>query len=177
MKKILIALVAVLALGFTSQTAKAQTLKIVHIDYIKVIDSIPSMVDADKQIRAFLDKGQKTILEMETALDADYQAYILEKPTLSQIMQELREKQLMEQSQLIDYKKQSLENDLQILNERLYGPIEKSLEKAIEIVAQKYKVTYVLEKSQVMYVDPAGLDLTKEVRVELVRLEFERTGK
>ena len=78
---------------------------------------------------------------------------------------------------MIEYKQQSLQQDLEILNDRLYGPIEDNLVKAIEIVAARHKVTYMLEKSNMLYVDPAGgLDLTNEVRIELVRLEKERTG-
>ena len=179
MKRIMILILAVVAFGFTEFTAQAQPpVKFAHIDYMKVVDSIPSMIAADADIKAFLEMGQKTIADMEKAYEEAVSAYELEKPALSQIMRELREKQLYEQFQLIEYKKQSLENDLQILNERLYAPIEKSLEKAIEIVAQRHKITYMLEKSQVLYTDPAGgLDLTNEVRTELVRLENERAAQ
>ncbi|MBK9190054.1 MAG: hypothetical protein IPM77_00380 [Crocinitomicaceae bacterium] len=72
----------------------------------------------------FLKQGEKTIVEMETALQNDYDTYMSEKETLSDVMQELREKQLMEQQQIIELKKQSLQQDLEILNDRLYKPIE-----------------------------------------------------
>lgn len=175
MRKIITVILALVAFGFTAQGQPP--VKFAHIDYIEVVDSIPSMMAADADIKAFLEMGQKTIDDMTKAYQAEEDKYILEKPTLSTIMIELREKQLGEQFQLIQYKQQSLEQDLQILNERLYGPIEKNLEKAIEIVAQRHKVTYMLEKSQMLYTDPSGgLDLTKEVRIELVRLEGERTA-
>ena len=177
LKSTVIALFSLFAIGFFSNSAQSQTPKFAHIDYLKVVDSIPSMMAADKEIQGFLDAGQKTILEMEQALDDEYNKYLTEKPTLSTVMQELREKQLMEQQQMLEYKKQSLQQDLEILNQRLYGPIEENLKKAIEIVALRYKVTYVLEVTSLLYTDPAGgLDLTKEVRTELLRLEKERTG-
>jgi Skp family chaperone for outer membrane proteins len=175
MKKIMMILLAVVAFGFSS-TAQ-NTVKFAHIDYIKVVDSIPTMVDADAQVKSFLEMGQKKIADMEKAYEEAYLAYEAEKDALSDIMQDLREKQLMEQLQLIEYTKQSLENDLQILNDRLYGPIEKNLTKAIETVSQRHKVTYLFEKTQMLYTDPTGgLDLTNEVRIELVRLETERTA-
>lgn len=176
-KKTVFSVIALLTLSFFSFNAQAQTVKFAHIDYLKVVDSIPSMMNADKEVKGFLDAGEKTVAEMEKAFEEAYNQYLLDKPTLSTVMVELREKQLMEQQQMIDYKRQSLQQDLEILNERLYGPIEDNLVKAIEIVAQRHKVTYVLEKSTTLYTDPVGgLDLTSEVRIELLRLEKERTG-
>ena len=176
-KKTVLSVIALLTLSIYSLNSNAQTVKFAHIDYLKVVDSIPSMMSADKEVKGFLEMGEKTIMEMEKAFEESYNAYLLEKPTLSSVMVELREKQLMEQQQMIEYKRQSLQQDLEILNERLYGPIEDNLVKAIEIVAQRHKVTYVLEKSTTLYTDPVGgLDLTGEVRIELLRLEKERTG-
>lgn len=176
-KKTVLSVIALLALSFYSFNTQAQTVKFAHIDYLKVVDSIPSMMTADREVKGFLDAGEKTVAEMEKAFEEAYNQYLLDKPTLSTVMVELREKQLMEQQQMIDYKRQSLQQDLEILNERLYGPIEDNLVKAIEIVAQRHKVTYVLEKSTTLYTDPVGgLDLTVEVRAELLRLEKERTG-
>lgn len=176
-KKTTLFAAATLMLGLFSLTSNAQQVKFAHIDYLKVVDSLPTMMEADKQVEMFLKAGEKTILEMETALQADYDAYMVEKPTLSDVMQELREKQLMEQQQIIEMKKQSLQQDLEILNDRLYKPIEDNLVKAIETVATKHGITYMLEKNSMLYTSPTGgLDLTKEVKAELIRLENLRTA-
>src|SRR5687768_5416088 len=106
-KKTVLSVIALLTLSLFSLNANAQTVKFAHIDYLKVVDSIPSMLIADKEIKGFLDAGEKTIAEMEKAFEEAYNQYLLDKPTLSTVMVELREKQLMEQQQMIDYKRQS----------------------------------------------------------------------
>lgn len=170
MKKLILAITAIFALGAFS--VNAQNVKIAYVDYLEVIDSLPSKLEADAQIRAFLEDGQNTIIQMSNQLEADIIAYQGAKDTLPLIIQERKENQLMEQQQLIEYKNQSLEMDLQILNERLYKPIEDNLTQAIENVAKRHKVTYILEVNSLLYYDPeTGLDLTDEVKAEMLLIE------
>jgi len=177
MKKVLIAIITIFTLGLAEFNAHSQTVKFAHIDYLKVVDSIPTWVDANKQLDDFIAMGQKTIADMEADLNAAYELYMAEKETLSTLIQEYREKELMEKQELLEYKKQSLENDLQIWNQRLFVPIEENLKKAIETVAQRNNITYMFEKSSMLYTAPSGgIDLTNEVRIELLRLEKIRTG-
>lgn len=172
MKKVLIAFITILTLGIAGFNANAQTVKFAHIDYLEVVDSIPTWLDANKQLDDFIAMGQKTIGDMEKDLQIVYDAYLAEKETLSPLLIEYREKELMEKQELLEYKKQALENDLQIWNQRLFLPIEENLKKAIETVALKFGITYMFEKSSMLYTAPTGgLDLTKEVRAELIRLE------
>lgn len=177
MKKVIIAIITIFTLGFAEQNVQAQTPKIAHINYLKVVDSIPTWMDANRQLDEFIAMGQKTIADMEKDLQADYDLYMIEQPNLSPLLREYREKELMEKQELLEYKKQSLENDLQIWNTRLFVPIEENLKKAIETVALKYGITYMFEETQMLYAAPTGgLNLTKEVRAELIALEKIRTG-
>lgn len=163
-------LIATFLLSFTAFNASAQQAKIAHIDYYSVVDSLPSKIAADREIKKFLKEGQEVVAQMEAQLEIDVQKYMAERETLSVVMQEVREKQLQEQSQIIEIKRQTLQQDLQVLNERLYAPIEENLQKAIDIVAERYGVTYVLDKNQLLYVN-GGLDLTDEVRKEMIKME------
>lgn len=165
-KKIII-VIAIFGLGIFGATA--QTTKFGHVDYVKVLDSIPAKIAADKTIQDFLEEGQKTIAEMQANFEEEYNKYMITQDSLSPIIREMKEKNLMEQQQLVQYKQESLQQDLQILNDRLYKPIEDGLTKAIEIIAKKHKVTYVLETNSILYVS-GGLDLTKEVKTELIRI-------
>ena len=148
----------------------AQDAKLAHVDYLDVIDSLPSKLTADREIQKFLDDGQKTITDMELELENQINVYLAEKEALSAIMQELREKQIQEQSQIIEIKRQNLQQDLDILNARMYNPIEENLKKAIDIVAEKHNVTYVIDKSMLLYVN-GGLDLTDEVEAAMLKME------
>lgn len=175
MKRLIIIMIAIFGLGVFN--SNAQNVKFGHVDYIKVLDSLPSKTAADRDLNNFYEDGQKTIMEMQASFEEEYNKYMLEKDSLSPLIQEIKEKNLMEQQQIIQYKAESLEQDLQILNERLYKPLEDNLDLAVKTIAKKYKLNYVLEVNSLLYVDEEnGLDLTSEVRAELIRLEKLRTG-
>ena len=166
-------MIAIFGLGVFNSSA--QSTKFGHVDYVKVLDSLPSKVAADKDLNNFLEEGQKTVMEMQASFETEYNAYMLQKDSLSPLIQEMKEKSLMEQQQIIQYKSESLEQDLQILNDRLYKPLEDNLTEAVKNIAEKYKLNYILEVNSMLYVN-GGLDLTPEVRTELIRLEKIRTG-
>ena len=163
-------LIATLLLTLCAFNTNAQDVKIAHVNYLEVIDSLPSKLLADKEIQKFLEDGQKTITDMELELENQINTYLEEKETLSVIMQELREKQIQEQSQIIELKRQTLQQDLEILNARMYDPIEQNLKKAIDMVAERHNVTYVIDESMLLYVS-GGLDLTEEVKAEMMKME------
>ncbi|MCH2234643.1 MAG: OmpH family outer membrane protein [Crocinitomicaceae bacterium] len=162
--------IATLLLTLCAFNTNAQDAKIAHVNYLEVIDSLPSKLLADKEIQKFLEDGQKTITDMEIELETQINTYLEEKETLSVIMQELREKQIQEQSQIIELKRQTLQQDLEILNARMYDPIETNLKKAIDLVAERHNVTYVIDESMLLYVN-GGLDLTEEVKAEMLKME------
>lgn len=149
--------------------ANAQA-KLAHVDYLAVIDSLPSKQTADKEIQQFLDEGEKTLQEMQAEYQKSLDEYLAQQDSLSDIMRQLKEKQLMEQQEILRIKSESLQQDLQILNDRAYKPIEDNLKKAIKVVAEKHGVTYVMEASTLLYIGE-GKDLTDEVRQEMMKYE------
>ena len=173
-KKLLI--IAIAIFGFGTFNSTAQNVKIGHVDYAKVLDSLPTKIQADRDLQIALTDGQKTVADMQAQLEKDYQAYMAEQADLSPLIKEMKEKSLQEQQQLLQYKQETLENDLKILNKRLYEPLEKNLTEAVKTVADKNKLNYILEASSLLYVN-GGMDLTKEVKAELKKLEAARVAK
>lgn len=167
MKKSIILIIAVIMLGSFGANAQA---KLAHVDYLAVIDSLPSKQTADKEIQQFLDEGEKTLQEMQAEYQKSLDEYLAQQDSLSDIMRQLKEKQLMEQQEILRIKSESLQQDLQILNDRAYKPIEDNLKKAIKVVAEKHGVTYVMEASTLLYIGE-GKDLTDEVRQEMMKYE------
>jgi outer membrane protein len=165
MKKIVAVIVAIFTLG--SFGANAQ--KIGHIDYLMVVDSLPSKIQADQEIQKFYEDGQATVQDLTIALERAYKKYQAEEPTLSKTLKEVRMKGLQEQEEILNIKTQSLQQDLQTLQQKSYAPIEENLTKAIEIVAKRNGMLYILEKSQVMFA--GGTDLTEEVKKEMMKFE------
>jgi len=170
MKKIILAL----AITFSLSSLIAQSnVKLGHVDYSKVTDSIPSKLAADKEMKQFIDDGQKTIQELQTMLQRDYEIYIAKRDSLSPLMREIKEKNPNEQQAILEQKQQTLQKDLEVYNARLYEPIEKNFKKAVKTISLKYKLNYVFDVSSMLFND-GGLDITKEVKAELIRLEAAR---
>jgi Skp family chaperone for outer membrane proteins len=63
-----------------------------------------------------------------------------------------------------------LEEGLQIVSEELNAPILDRVQKAIDIVADRKKLNYVLDVTATMY-SKGGIDITNEVIVELLILD------
>lgn len=173
MKKIFLALT--LLIGFT--TAHAQgSLKFAHVDYAKVVDSLPSKLAADKEMKTFIDDSQKTLQELQTLLERDYEKYMGAKDTLSKISKEIKERKLTEQQMDLQRKQERTQQDLETYNERLYTPIEKSFKKAVKTISQKHKLNYVFETGSLLYLE-GGMDISAEVKAEIIRLEKIRLGE
>jgi len=171
-KKLLIIAIAIFGLGIFNSSAQAT--KFGHVDYVKILDSLPSKMAADKDLENFMAEGQKTIAEMQADFEADYKIFLEEQDTYSKVIKEMKEKALMEKQQLLQYKQESLENDLQILNKRLYEPLEANIKLAVASIAKQHKLNYVMEVNNLLFVD-GGVDITKEVKVELTKLEAARS--
>jgi outer membrane protein len=182
LKKTVLSVIAVLTLAFFSSTAQGQ-LKIGYVDYVRAMDSIPTYLKAINTLESYVQSSQKTLEDMAIELERAVKEFEDTKATMEPIILEMKMKNLEEQNQILMYKEQSFQQDLEIMKEKLLVPIDKSLKKAIEIVAVRNKVTYVLQydpeygSTGLLYVDKAtALDLTNEVRAELIRIEAERTA-
>jgi len=172
MKKIFLALV----ITFSLSSIMAQTnLKFGHVDYAKVTDSIPTKLAADKEMQQFIADGQKTIQELQTMLQRDVDVYRRDLDSMSALRREITEKNLQEQQAILENKQTTLQSDLEIYDSRLYKPIEKSFKEAVKNVSKKYKLNYVFDVSTMLFYE-GGLDITKEVKQELIKLEATRTA-
>ncbi|MFD1551938.1 hypothetical protein DNU06_01435 [Putridiphycobacter roseus] len=173
MKKIFLAFTFLI--GLTTAFAQSN-LKFAHVDYANVVDSLPSKLAADKEMKTFIDDSQKTLQELQTLLERDYEIYMAAKDSLSAISKEIKERKLTEQQMDLQRKQERTQQDLETYNERLYTPIEKSFKKAVKTVSQKYKLNYVFETGSLLYLE-GGMDISAEVKTEIIRLEKIRLGE
>ncbi len=172
MKKIFLALIITFSLGsIVGQT----NLKFGHVNYKKATDSIPTKLAADKEMQQFIEDGQKTIQELQTMLQRDYETYMVKRDSMSALRKEITEKNLQEQQAILENKQTTLQNDLEIYDGRLYKPIENNFKKAVKTISQKYKLNYVFEEGSLLYLE-GGLDITEEVKQELIKLELARSA-
>ena len=171
MKKLLFILM--LVIGATSLNAQT---KIAHVNSQQLLDTMPSRKQAIKEIQAFQAEGVAELDELENQLRKLYQEYeAAQKAGESPLMLEMKAKKIQAKEQAYQERQASLEQDLQILQQRYNEPILLRVQEAVKIVSERKKLNYVLDVSSTLFA--SGDDITNEVMVELLKLEKEAEVK
>ena len=164
MKKIL--LIAVMAV--MSVAAGAQSLKWAYVDFNELVMLMPEMDEA----RATMDENAKTNEEILVAMYEEYQTkmtqYQQKAETWTPAIRESKEKEIMEIQARFEQTQQSLQQEIQLLQQNLQAPIYEKAQTTVTELAKAQGIAFVFEKSSLLYVDPAqGVDLTTEARKAL----------
>ena len=167
MKKILILIVCVLALGGVSQ---AQRYAIIDTKYI--LDKIPEYKNAQKSLDDFSTMWQKEIDQKQAELDQLYRNYEAEQVMLSDDLRKKREDQLFnKEKELRDLQKRrfGFEGDLFKKRQELIKPIQDKVYNAVQKLAVARQYDFILDKSEgitVIFADPK-LDKSDDVLREI----------
>lgn len=164
MKNVLLGLFV--AIGFSTF---AQT-KIGHVDSQKLLDTLPSRDIAIKKLDSMKTAGMQELQLMDADFQKAYQDYMTNQASKSPAERQIIEGRLMQKQQMLEATQASLEEGLQIMSEELNKPILDRVQKAIDIVAERKKLNYVIDVSATMY-SKGGIDITNEVVVELLLLD------
>ncbi len=142
------------------------------VDSQKLMDTMPSRIVALEKLQAHekqLINDLKTLQADIQKLEEDYQKNL---PNMSLVVRQAAEKKLQEKHNQFQTSQQSSQEELQAYGEELNNPILDRIEKAIAIVAERQKLTMVVDKSSTLF-HAADMDITKLVAVELMKLEKE----
>ena len=169
MKKLLIAFVLIFCVGAVSAQSK-----IGHVNSQKLLDTLPSRKDALMKLKEFETNGVKELKEMEDDLNAAVAKYEKDSPNMAPILKKIEEDKLMKKNQALQEREQSLNQEMQAYSQELNKPILERVQKAVEIVADRKKINYVIDETVTLYFK-GGTDLTPEVLTELLRLDAEAT--
>lgn len=165
MKNLLAILIIGLSFGSMAQV------KIGFVDTQKLLDTMPSRKVAIEKIQAFEKELMTEIQTMDTELSkliADYQNSGSRTPVLQQALQ----KKISEKQMQLEQRYEAAQGDLQAYGAELNAPILEKMQKAIAIVAERQKLSMVVDKTSTMY-NAADMNITSAVAVELIRLEKE----
>jgi outer membrane protein len=154
---------------FVSLTSIAQS-KIGHVNTQKLLDTLPSRKAAMIQIQDFEKRGMEELKEMETELQKKYSKYMSEQASLTPVLKQYEEEQLQKKQQAMQQREQELQQKMQQLGNELNEPILKRVKKAIEIIAGRKKLNYVVDETSTLYF-AGGSDITNEVMNELLKLD------
>ncbi|GAA0874524.1 hypothetical protein GCM10009118_09320 [Wandonia haliotis] len=171
MKKLLFILMLVI-----SGTAVNAQSKIAHVNSQQLLDTMPSRKQAIKEIQKFQQDGMTELQELEEQLRKLYKEYETAQTNgESPLMLEMKAKKIQAKEQAYQERQATLEQDLQILQQRFNEPILARVQEAVKIVSDRKKLNYVLDVSSALYAN--GEDITNEVMVELLKLEKESETK
>lgn len=165
MKKVLLALLVV----FSATSLMAQQ-KFGHVNSQTLLDSLPSRKAAIVKMKEFEASGYAELQEMDNDLQRAYAKYQKDQPTMSPVLQKIEEEKLMRKQQTLQDREQSLSVEMQAYSQELNEPILDRVQRAVKIVAERKKLSYVIDESVTLYYS-GGMDITAEVMVELLKLD------
>jgi outer membrane protein len=166
MKNLLLLVTIFMSLSVFSQS------KIGHVNSQKLLDTMQSRKIAMKKLDDFRSEGIKELQEMQKAFEAAYAKFEATSKDMSPVLLKMEQDKLMKKQQDIEARQGELEQGLQVYNEELNKPILDRIQKAIEIVADRKKLSYVIDESAALYFK-GGIDCTAEAVIEVLRLDAE----
>lgn len=165
MKKLLIVIVSIMMIG----AVNAQS-KIAHMNSNAVLDTLPSRKKAMTELQDLSKAAQKELSDAENDLNTSYDKYMKERETLSQVLRQYEEERLTKKQTDLQNRQQELQQKIQQRNDELNAPILKLLQQAVENVAARKKLEYVVDDSQLLY-SKGGVDITNEVMEEALKMD------
>jgi outer membrane protein len=171
MKNLLVGLVLFIGFGAAAQS------KVAHVNSQKLLDTLPSRKAAISQLDQIQKSGVSELEEMQKAFESAYKIWIDGQASMPPMIKENEQNKLMRMQQNLETRQAELEQELKVYSEQLNQPILDRVQKAIEIVAERKKLNYVLDQSSMTMYYKGGMDITNEVIVELLILDAADTKK
>jgi outer membrane protein len=166
---------SIVALLFVTNFAISQS-KVAHVDSQKLLDTMPSRALALKEIKDIEDEFKTELQTMYEEYEKTRAKLEAERSSLSPTIIKSRENSLMGLGQRIQEREQTIQNELQIRAQELNQPIFERVKQAVDIVADRKKLNYVIDGSNMLYTK-GGMDITSEVVVELLKLDAAAINK
>lgn len=162
--------IAVFALGM-SGVANAQ--KIAHIDFSKVVASMPEMQALNKNLEKIEKTWKDELQGMEKKLQDKYTKYSAESDKQTKAINEKRALEIQDDQKRLNQSKQMAQTDMQQKMNDGLTPIVEKARKAIQEIADSKGITYVIDTSKgILIVFEKGEDLYPAVKAKLGLIEL-----
>ena len=171
MKKLVVLLVVLVGLGGTAMSQS----KIAHVKSQVLWDTLPSAKIALTNYAKEEKDAYDQITEMQGEFEKEVQAYEATKADMTPLKRQYEEKELMEMQGRIESTNQSLKDYLIQTSNELNAPLQDRIKRAIDIVAARMKLAYVIDETAAIY-SAGGEDITNAVIVELLKLDKEESA-
>ena len=146
-----------------------ENLKIGHVNIQEIVQQLPVTDSIQTVLKKEADDMEKLFNEMLQEHDANVKKFDTEKNSYSEFVRNSKESDLMEMATKIQNYQQTANQQLQRRNMELIQPVYGKINNAIEKVALRNSLTYVLDLSNgsVAYHSPSSENLNPLVLKEL----------
>lgn len=164
MKKIVLFVAAALL----TLSASAQSLKFAHVNYTELVQLMPEADEARAQMAAQSKEFDETYASMVEEFQTKYQQYQQKSSTWTAAIRESKEKELGDIQNRIQEFQQTAQQELQMSQNSLMGPIQQKAIETVEKLAKEGGYIYVFERGSLLYINEAqSTDLTPAARKAL----------
>jgi outer membrane protein len=164
-----------LCLLLTAATVHGQ-MTIAYVNSQKLLDTLPSYKKAKSDLIKGQDSAYNELRECEKQLNEAYTNFEEKKDGYSPINMKIEQDKIIRLQQASQEIESFWQQRLQKREQEYLQPILNNLQLAIDAIASRKKINYVLDTSKLLY-SKGGIDITDEVEVELLRLDAEAMKK
>ncbi len=157
MKNIL-KLFIVLAVALSATQVSAQkTQKFGHIDFAKLYEMMPGQDSIRAAFTAYQEQLQTQFQAMQTEYDTKLNEYQTNMATMSNIIKQTKEKEIVDLQRRIQEFQQTAQEDLQAKETELTAPVIEKARNAVKDVAKENGYNFILNSTEglVLYTEPA----------------------
>lgn len=144
MKKILLAIACSFVL---LSTAKAQNLKIGHINSQELLSLMPEVKKADSDLKTYAKSFEDQLETMSKEYQKKINDYQTQEKTMTDAVKEVKQKEITDLGARIESTQKSAEEKVGSKKQELFKPILDKAEKAIKDVAAEKGFDYVFDLS------------------------------
>lgn len=162
--KVLVLMVLALGLGFG---ANAQGQKIGYVDSQVIIDMMPESAKIQQDLQAYYGELQAELQAMATEYQTKMRDYEANSATMSNILRQSKEKEIMDLQGRIQEFQANAENDFAAKQEELSKPMLDRIKKAIDDVVKAKGLAYAFEKTVILSIGDSAIDITPDVKAKL----------
>lgn len=166
MKNILKLFVVALFVAFSVQS-QAQTPKIGHINFDELVAQMPGQDSINKALENFVGGLESQVQAMQTELEAKYGDYQASQATMSEIIRQTKEKEIMDLQQRMEAFNQQAQYEIQNKQYELSQPLLNKAQKAIQDVAKENGFTYIINGNVQILLYANGTDIMPLVKAKL----------
>lgn len=157
------------AILFLSLSAFAQ--RVAYVDSEYILSNIPEYMAAQKQLDDLAAEWQSQVDEQFAEIEEMYQEYQEDQATMSEEMRRRREDMIVSKEREVkefQRLKFGFEGDLFKERNKLIGPVQARVSKAIEAIAERQDLDLILDKGTetFLFANPR-IDKSKEVLAQL----------